>query len=57
MGKICNEKGIFDLIKFLSTNNNFLAGKIKLVICGVGKTVTSIVTGFPVHPLKDGVTV
>ncbi len=35
MGKICNEKGIFDLIKFLSTNNNFLAGKIKLVICGV----------------------
>jgi glycosyltransferase involved in cell wall biosynthesis len=35
MGKICNEKGIFDLIKFLSTNSNFLMGKIKLVICGV----------------------
>jgi glycosyltransferase involved in cell wall biosynthesis len=37
MGKICIEKGIFDLIKFLAANKIFLEGKIKLTICGTGE--------------------
>jgi glycosyltransferase involved in cell wall biosynthesis len=35
LGKICAEKGIFDLINFLSTNMYFLNGKIILTICGI----------------------
>ena len=37
MGKICNEKGIFELINFLSTNEKFKEGKIQLSICGIGE--------------------
>ena len=37
MGKICNEKGVFDLINFLGTNKYFLNGKILLTICGIGQ--------------------
>lgn len=37
LGKICREKGIFDLIDFLLSNNHFLNGNIHLTICGMGE--------------------
>ena len=38
LGKICNEKGIFDLIEAIDENKNFLIGKMKLIIGGNGET-------------------
>lgn len=37
LGKICDDKGIFDLLNFLRTNHDFLSGKINLVIGGNGE--------------------
>lgn len=37
LGKICDDKGIFDLIHALRTNHNFLNGQIRLVIAGNGE--------------------
>ena len=36
MGKICEEKGIFELIEYLKKSNFFNIGKIMLYICGNG---------------------
>jgi glycosyltransferase involved in cell wall biosynthesis len=38
LGKICDNKGIFDLITYLKTNHYFLNDQIKLVIAGNGET-------------------
>jgi glycosyltransferase involved in cell wall biosynthesis len=37
LGKICDSKGIFGLIKFLKTNKYFLNNQIKLTIGGTGE--------------------
>ncbi|MBP5387236.1 MAG: glycosyltransferase family 4 protein [Prevotella sp.] len=38
LGKICKEKGIFDLIEVISEHIDELEGKIKLFIAGIGET-------------------
>ena len=38
LGKICNEKGIFELVEVIDENNNSLIGKMKLIIGGNGET-------------------
>ncbi len=37
LGKICNEKGLFDLIVFLESNKYYLSDRIKLFIAGDGE--------------------
>jgi glycosyltransferase involved in cell wall biosynthesis len=37
LGKICDDKGIFDLITYLRTSQYFLDNKIKLLVGGVGE--------------------
>ena len=36
LGKICEEKGIYELIEYLHTNKHFKENKIKLTIGGIG---------------------
>lgn len=38
LGKICKEKGVFDLIELISEHISEFEGKIKLVIAGIGET-------------------
>lgn len=38
LGKICDDKGIFELVSVLSQNEMYLEGKIKLSIAGFGET-------------------
>ena len=37
LGKICDDKGIFDLIEYLRTSKYFLKNKIRLFVGGVGE--------------------
>ena len=37
LGRICDDKGIFDLIAYLRTSKYFLENKIKLLVGGVGE--------------------
>lgn len=38
LGKICDEKGIFELVEILCKNESYLDGKIKLSIAGFGES-------------------
>jgi glycosyltransferase involved in cell wall biosynthesis len=37
LGKVCDEKGIFDLIHYLNNNRHFINNRIKLIIAGNGE--------------------
>ena len=39
LGKICDEKGIFELIEYLKFSSYFINGNIKLSIAGIGEDV------------------
>lgn len=55
LGLVCNAKGIFDLVKVISTNKEKYIGKIKLVIGGNGETdrLTKIIKNYNLEDLVE----